>query len=148
MLSHGIRFGRVGGDEFVIVFPETPIELATHICRGIIETISTRPYRVADKAFHVRGSIGLVEIGAGMQFNDAMSSADRACRQAKAASGGGLVVYETGAAAFEQHDTELKLMALLSSSAATDGLHLEMQPIMSLTAPHEIPNLLAVALTD
>ena len=140
MLSHGIRFGRVGGDEFVIVFPETPIELATHICRGIIETISTRPYRVADKAFHVRGSIGLVEIGAGMQFNDAMSSADRACRQAKAASGGGLVVYETGAAAFEQHDTELKLMALLSSSAATDGLHLEMQPIMSLTAPHETLN--------
>ncbi len=140
MLSRDIQFGRVGGDEFVIVFPDTPIALATLMCRGIIETIGTRPYRVADKAFHVRGSIGLVEVGVGMQFNDAMSSADRACRQAKAASGAGLVVYEKDAAAFQQHETELKLMALLSSSAATDGLHLEMQPIMSLTAPHETLN--------
>jgi len=34
----------------------------------------------------------------------------------------------------------LKLIALLSTSTATDGLYLEMQPIMSLTAPHESLN--------
>lgn len=140
MLSRDIQFGRVGGDEFVIVFPDTPIALATLMCRGIIDTIGTRPYRVADKAFHVRGSIGLVEVSAGMQFNDAMSSADRACRQAKSANGAGLVVYEKDAIALEQHEAELKLIALLSSNAATDGLHLEMQPIMSLTAPYESLN--------
>lgn len=140
MLSRDIQFGRVGGDEFVIVFPDTPIALASLMCRGIVDAIGTRPYRVADKAFHVRGSIGLVEISAGMQFNDAMSSADRACRQAKVASGAGLVVYERDAPAFQQHEAELKLIALLSSNAATDGLHLEMQPIMSLTAPYESLN--------
>lgn len=140
MLSRDIQFGRVGGDEFVIVFPDTPVALATLMCRGIIDSIGTRPYRVGDKSFHVRGSIGLVEVSPGMHFNDAMSSADRACRQAKSASGAGLVVYEKDAVAFQQHEAELKLIALLSTSSATDGLYLEMQPIMSLTAPLESLN--------
>ena len=136
ILSRDLQFGRVGGDEFVIVFPHTRIALASLMCKGIIESIGSRPYHVGDKAFYVRCSIGLIEVNAGMQFNDVMSSADRACRQAKAANGGGLVVYERYAAAFQLHEAELKLIALLSSSSATDGLYLEMQPIMSLTAPH------------
>ncbi len=140
MLSRCRRFGRVGGDEFVIVFPDTPIALAALMCRGIIDSIGTQPYRVGGNAFHVRGSIGLIEVSAGMQFNDAMSTADRACRQAKAANNGGLVVYERHASEFKQHEAELKLIALLATSSATDGLYLEMQPIMSLTAPHESLN--------
>ncbi|MDP2367751.1 EAL domain-containing protein [Rhodoferax sp.] len=140
LLSRDIRFGRVGGDEFVLVFPATPIALAALTSRNIIDSIGTQPYRVGDKAFHVRGSIGLVEVSADMQFNDAMSAADRACRQAKSANGAGLVVYERDAIAFQQHEAELKLIALLSTNSATDGLHLEMQPIMSLTAPHESLN--------
>lgn len=140
MLSRDIQVGRVGGDEFVIVFPDTRISLARLMCRGIIDSIGTRPYRVGDKAFYVRGSIGLVEVSASMQFNDAMSAADRACREAKSGNSAGLVVYERYAAAFQRHEDELKLIALLSTSNATDGLYLEMQPIMSLTAPHESLN--------
>ena len=140
MLSRELQFGRVGGDEFVIVFPDTPIALAAVMCRGIIDSIDTLPYQVGDNAFHVRGSIGLIEVSAGMQFNDAMSTADRACRQAKSGSSDGLVVYEKNAVAFKQHEAELKLIALLATSSATDGLYLEMQPIMSLTKPHESLN--------
>ncbi len=140
LLSRELQFGRVGGDEFVIVFPETPIAMASLMCAGIIDSIGTLPYRVGEKAFYVRGSIGLVEVSDGMQFNDAMSTADRACRQAKSSNSGGLVVYERHALAFQQHEAELKLIALLSSSSATDGLYLEMQPIMSLSKPHESLN--------
>jgi diguanylate cyclase (GGDEF)-like protein len=140
MLSRDLQFGRVGGDEFVIVFPDTPIALASLLCRGIVDNIGTRSYKVGDKAFYVRGSIGLVEVSEGMQFNDAMSAADRACRQAKLAQGEGLVVYEKNALAFQQHEAELKLIELLSTSSATDGLFLEMQPIMSLNQPHESLN--------
>ena len=50
------------------------------------------------------------------------------------------MVYEKHAVAFQQHEAELKLITLLSTSTATDGLYLEMQPIMSLTAPHESLN--------
>ncbi len=95
---------------------------------------------VGERAFYVRGSIGLIEAGPGMQFNDAMSSADRACRQAKSPGGSSLVVYEQGAPAFQQHEAELKLIALLSTSSASERLYVEMQPIMSLKAPHDSLN--------
>lgn len=136
MLSPEFHFGRVGGDEFVIVFPATPITLATVICRSLLDVLGNQPYRVDENAFTVRCSIGLVEVSPGMQFNDVMSTADRACREAKRTSGPGLVVYEKHAAAFQQHEAELKLIALLATPSATDCLYLEMQPIMSLKAPH------------
>lgn len=134
------QFGRVGGDEFVIVFDETPIALASVMCRGIIDVIGTRVFTVGENAFYVRASIGLIEVSEGMKFNDALSTADRACREAKAAQGGGMVVYERDAIAFKLHQAELKLIALLATDGATDGLLLQMQPIMSLVAPHESLN--------
>ena len=136
MLAGGQQIGRVGGDEFVIVMPDTAIPLASLICRGIVDCIGNTPYRVGDKAFHVRGSIGLIEVNAGMQMKDAVSTADRACREAKSGRKDGLVVYERNAAAFHEREAELILVAQLSSSNATEGMFLEMQPIMSLKAPH------------
>jgi diguanylate cyclase (GGDEF)-like protein len=140
MLAGGQQIGRVGGDEFVIVMPDTPIPLASLICRGIVDRIGNTPYRVGDKAFHVRGSIGLIEVNAGMQMKDAVSTADRACREAKSGRKDGLVVYERDAAAFHEREAELTLVAQLSSSNATEGMFLEMQPIMSLKAPHDSLN--------
>ena len=140
MLPKGIDLGRVGGDEFVIVFPDTSVTRATHMCRGVVENIGTRPYRVGGKAFYVRGSIGLIEVESGMRRKDVISTADRACRQAKLANSGGLVVYEKYALAFQQHEAELRMMSKLSTPAATDGLYLEMQPILSLSAPYDSLN--------
>ncbi|MFL6675038.1 MAG: EAL domain-containing protein [Massilia sp.] len=140
MLGGGQQIGRVGGDEFVIVMPDTAISLATLVCRSIVERIGARPYRVGDKAFHVRGSIGLIEVSAGMPMKDAMSTADRACREAKAGASDALVVYERNAAAFVEREAELNLVGRLSGPNATDRLFLEMQPIMSLKAPTQSLN--------
>ena len=136
MLSTGMQIGRVGGDEFVIVLPDTRIPLATVICQGIVASIGTTPFHIGDKAFHVRGSIGLIEVAADTRIKDAMSTADRACREAKAGAGAdSLVIYEKNAPAFLQHEAELQLVERLASSVALEGLYVEMQPIMSLTAP-------------
>jgi EAL domain-containing protein (putative c-di-GMP-specific phosphodiesterase class I) len=140
VLSGSMQMGRVGGDEFVIVMPDTRIPLATLICQGIVGSIGGTPYRVADKAFHVRGSVGLIEVAPGTKIKDAVSTADRACREAKGGHAQGLVVYEKNAVAFHDHEAELKLVERLSTNAATDGLYLEMQPIMSLSAPHDSLN--------
>jgi diguanylate cyclase (GGDEF)-like protein/PAS domain S-box-containing protein len=140
ILGGGQQIGRVGGDEFVIVMPDTTISLATLVCRGIVERIGGKPYRVGDKAFHVRGSIGLIEVAAGMSMKDAVSTADRACREAKDGASDGLVVYERNASAFHEREAELNLVERLSGPNATDGMFLEMQPIMSLKAPHESLN--------
>lgn len=135
MLAGGQQVGRVGGDEFVIVMPDTTIPLASLICRGIVDRISATPYRVGDKAFHVRGSIGLIEVSRGMPMKDAISTADRACREAKGGHSDGLVVYERHASAFHEREAELNLVARLAAPNATDGMFLEMQPIMSLKTP-------------
>lgn len=140
MLAGGQQIGRVGGDEFVIVMPETAIPLASIICRGIVDRLGNTPYRVGDKAFHVRASVGLIEVVPGMPMKDAVSTSDRACREAKTGLGDGLVVYERGADAFRQRAAELDLVERLSGPDATDNLLLEMQPIMSLRAPHESMN--------
>jgi len=139
MLAGGQQIGRVGGDEFVIVMPDTAIPLASLICRGIVERIGSTPYRVGDKAFHVRGSVGLIEVSNGMPMKDAISTADRACREAKDASDG-LVIYERNARAFHEREAELNLVAKLQGPGATEGLFIEMQPIMSLKSPHESLN--------
>jgi len=139
MLAGGQQIGRVGGDEFVIVMPDTAIPLASLICRGIVDRIGGTPYRVGDKAFHVRGSVGLIEVSSGMPMKDAISTADRACREAKESSDG-LVVYERNARAFHEREAELNLVAKLQGPHATEGLFLEMQPIMSLKTPHDSLN--------
>ncbi|WP_229408642.1 putative bifunctional diguanylate cyclase/phosphodiesterase [Massilia yuzhufengensis] len=135
MLAGGQQIGRVGGDEFVVLMPETAIPLASIICRGIVDRLGNTPYRVGDKAFHVRGSVGLIEVTPGIAMKDAVSTADRACREAKTGTGEGLVVYERGAEAFRQRAAELDMVARLSGPHATESLLLEMQPIMSLTDP-------------
>jgi diguanylate cyclase (GGDEF)-like protein len=136
LMSGDCKIGRVGGDEFVVVFSETPIVIASVVCRAILSAIADTNYQVGHNSFHVRCSIGLIEVLDGMAFNDAISTADRACRQAKTGKGDGLVVYERSAPAFMDHETELKLISILSTNSATSGLYLEMQPIMSLTSPH------------
>jgi diguanylate cyclase (GGDEF)-like protein len=136
MLAGTQQIGRVGGDEFVIVMPYTAIAPAAWACRGIIERIGTEPYRLGDKAFQVRGSIGLIEVDRGASIRDVMANADRACRAAKAEAGSGLVVYERHSAVFRERQAEMLLVEHLSAADAADFLFLEMQPIMSLSAPH------------
>ncbi len=135
-LTPGMHLGRVGGDEFLIVMTDTPLAQAETLCREIITSLGATPYQVGERAFQVRGSIGLIEIGPATTAKDAVSAADRACREAKRGQGMGLVVYERNSRVFTEHEAELQLIERLSSHQQIDGLFLEMQPIMSLRAPY------------
>jgi diguanylate cyclase (GGDEF)-like protein len=135
-LSSDHEIGRVGGDEFVIIFQRTTIVDANAACRMIVDRIATQPYRMGDKAYQVKGSIGLIEVSSGTLVKDAISVADRACREAKKGRHDNLVVYTRNAAAFRERDEELRLIGRFGVSAVPDGLFLEMQPIMSLRDPY------------
>lgn len=135
LLPTGMSIGRVGGDEFVIVFAHTPLAMAEHMCKGVLASISTQAYRSGGSAFYVRGSIGLIEVSTAMRLKDALSGADRACQQAKLANRGGLMVFHHQSPQFLEHEAQLLLIAQLASSAPNAGLYLEMQPVMSLSDP-------------
>lgn len=140
MLTEGQCMGRVGGDEFVIVFKGTPIQSAAWICRGIVDRIGTLPYQIGERAFQVKGSIGLIEIGCSMRVKDAISVADRACREAKSGNHGNPVVYDGSSPVFREREEELRLIERLGSNVAPEGLFQVMQPIMSLRAPYDSLN--------
>jgi len=135
-----MHLGRVGGDEFLIVMSDTPLARAETICRQILGQITGSPCQVGDRAFQVRGSIGLIEVGAGTAAKDVVSTADHACREAKKDNADGLVVYERGSKVFTEHEAELQLIERLTSQQTIDGLFLEMQPIMSLRHPQQSLN--------
>lgn len=140
LLSGEMKLGRVGGDEFVILLPGVSLELACLIGRGVLTAIGSPPYQVGDRAFQVRGSMGLIEIDAHTAFKDAMASADRACREAKSHHSDGLVVFEHNTQHLEELEAEMQLVARLAAGGEVEGLFLEMQPIMSLKKPHEALN--------
>jgi len=139
-LGAGMHLGRVGGDEFLIVMCNTPLHRAEVVCRDIISRIASSPCQVGDRAFQVRGSIGLIEIGPGDLPRDVVSTADHACRQAKKTPPSGLVVYEQGSKVFSEHEAELHLIERLATHQQIEGLFLEMQPILSLRTPHKAHN--------
>jgi diguanylate cyclase (GGDEF)-like protein len=140
LLADGHDIGRVGGDEFAILFRNTPIRAATAICRGIVDWIGASPYQIGDKAFHVGGSIGLIEVAPESAVKDAMSAADRACREAKKGLHGNLVVYEKTEPVFKERQEELRLIERLGTGVVPEGLFLVMQPIMSVRSPYDSLN--------
>ena len=140
LLADDHRVGRVGGDEFVVVFEGTTIDAAAGVCRQIIDRIETTSYQTGDKAFQVKGSIGLIELADGVRVKDAIYMADRACRVAKKRSGDGLVTYEKTAPEFGERERELRLVEHLGAGVVPDGLFLVMQPIMSLKEPYQSHN--------
>ncbi|MDH4192030.1 MAG: diguanylate cyclase, partial [Betaproteobacteria bacterium] len=58
MLAEPHKIGRVGGDEFVILFEDTTMKVATAICRSIVDLIGRNSYNIDEKAFQVKASIG------------------------------------------------------------------------------------------
>lgn len=132
--------GRVGGDEFVLAFTNTPVRTAADICRRIIDKIGMYPYQIGDKAFQVKGSMGLIEVDGNLKVKDVISAADRACRAAKSGHSEGLVVYERSASLFKERVEELQLIERMGVGVAPEGLFLAMQPIMSLQSPYDSLN--------
>ncbi|MDK9702957.1 MAG: EAL domain-containing protein [Sulfuritalea sp.] len=135
ILTDGQVLGRVGGDEFVIIFRRGSIQAAAETCRRIIAGISAEPFAVGGRAFQVKCSIGLVEIAKGIKEDDAVSLADRACREAKSEHEGNLVVYQQDMSVFAERKEELRLIQRLDMPQP-EGLFLMMQPIMSLRDPY------------
>lgn len=128
------QLGRVGGDEFVILFPNTELDAAQNIGSSIIDAITVDPFHVGSRAFQISGNLGIIALKASMSSSDAISAANHACRDARKRRQD-IVVYEHDSLALQEHSEELRIFDQIEGGDSPSGLYLDMQPIMSLKAP-------------
>src|SRR3546814_768099 len=82
-LSDSQHIGRIGGDEFIILFPNTTASEAREVAKKIIEQLSTTAFHIGTRAFQIKSAIGVVEVNQSMSSKDAISAASHACREAQ-----------------------------------------------------------------
>ena len=53
---------RMGGEEFIVVMPDTPVELARHVGERVCACIASEPFRVSHAQLRVTASVGLATL--------------------------------------------------------------------------------------
>ena len=87
---------RMGGDEFILLLPQTDVQGAAHLAQELIARISA-PSRIAGMELIVTPSIGITMFpGDGQDVDALLQAGDTAMYRAKAAGGANFQFYEPG----------------------------------------------------
>ncbi|MGB6241391.1 MAG: EAL domain-containing protein [Castellaniella sp.] len=138
-LTEQQKLGRIGSDEFIILFPKIRAREAQRIAQDMIDSLNSSPFYVGDRAFQIKSAMGLIDLDPRMRPKDAVAAATRACRDARKQHQD-LVLYEENAHELFDHINELRVFEQLEQTAPPDDIHLVMQPIMSLRHPLQTLN--------
>jgi len=123
---------RFGGDEFVIIMPNCPLNTAIERAEELRESVEEIAYIAKGNTLRVGTSIGLAVIDGSRSASDTMSAADEACYAAKARGRNRVEVHseEDGAIARLIADTDWSNRI---KSATRDGsLQLWYQPVIAV----------------
>jgi diguanylate cyclase (GGDEF)-like protein len=123
------------GDSFVVVFFDCPDQAVTILTERLRQEIANEQFFIEGRGLRVTVSIGIVLLDNSMTPLDAMSAADRACREAKARGRNCVVRLNEQDAALKNHLEELKVVADLQQPPHSDRFFLEFQPIIAMRAP-------------
>ncbi|MBB5216272.1 putative bifunctional diguanylate cyclase/phosphodiesterase [Parapusillimonas granuli] len=138
-LTEQQKVGRIGGDEFVILFSGSTAAEAKELATRVSASINTATYNIGARAFQIATAMGVVALHMGMTVKDAISAAAHACRDARKRRRD-VMVYEENSLELQEHAEELRLFDQLEGGHSPRGLYLDMQPIMSLHSPMESLN--------
>ncbi len=133
-LNESQRLGRVGNDEFVILFPNLRASEARPIGQDIIDSLNGSALYIGNRAFQIKSAMGIIDIHQNMNPKDAISAASRACRAARKQHTE-IMLYEENASELFDHIEELRLFDQLEEGGSPRDIYLEMQPIVSLRRP-------------
>ncbi|MDH5183497.1 MAG: diguanylate cyclase [Gammaproteobacteria bacterium] len=93
VLRNGDLFGRVGGEEFSVLLPNTNEDAALILAERILEKIENTPIKVKDNSINITVSIGVATLTNTMTINDLFHNADTALYQAKKTGRNKFVAY-------------------------------------------------------
>jgi diguanylate cyclase (GGDEF)-like protein/PAS domain S-box-containing protein len=123
-------------DSFVIVLNDCSAQAAVLALERVREAICGDPFDVDGKMLNVTVSVGVVALDStSISYMDVMAAADRACSEAKARGRNCVVQLSDLDATLQLHLHELRVVANLQQKIPTDRYFLELQPIVSLSAP-------------
>jgi diguanylate cyclase (GGDEF)-like protein len=89
-------FGRYGGDEFLVVLPETSQREAMEIAKRVCETLASAPIEHGDLPLRITASVGIATAENGpCTREELIKQADRALFRAKS-NGGNCAVSDDG----------------------------------------------------
>jgi diguanylate cyclase (GGDEF)-like protein/PAS domain S-box-containing protein len=83
MLRTNDVLGRYGGEEFIVVFPETTLDEARIVAERVRSAIAGSPVTIGEHALEVTVSIGLAQLASGQEPSSLVASADAALYAAK-----------------------------------------------------------------
>lgn len=82
-IRHTDFIGRYGGEEFVIIFPNTSLQTAIKLCTRLLNKFASTPFEVNSHTFHITLSIGIADYPGYQTVDSLMAAADRALYKAK-----------------------------------------------------------------
>ncbi|MBS1191618.1 MAG: diguanylate cyclase/phosphodiesterase [Rhodocyclaceae bacterium] len=134
LAREGDRFGRMGGDEFVILLPGRGVAEAEGTAERLQQALKV-PMEIGHVRVRPSGSIGIAQLNTVEPLLHVLERADRAMLAAKRLGGGQYVVSGgekvPGRFGNPMAQEELTVEGLLHEALETGGLSLHYQPILS-----------------
>jgi diguanylate cyclase (GGDEF)-like protein/PAS domain S-box-containing protein len=124
---------RLGGDEFGILLENCPLENATRIAEGILESIGGFRFAWQEKTFVIGASIGLVEIaGNDLAPVALLAAADTACYAAKDEGRNRIRSFSASDSELIRRSGEMNWVARINRAFDETRFRLHWQPILPL----------------
>ena len=125
---------RFGGDEFVLLLSDCPVDHATRITEEICKEIQEYRFVYDYKTFAIGASIGVVPINEKIaNVNDALRMADNACYVAKEKGRNRVHIYHADDHEMVRRSSEMHVVSKINYALENDGFSLFYQDIKSLT---------------
>lgn len=132
-LDQAALIGRLGGDEFGVLFVDCGEARARELCDGLMQTVRNFLFTWRDRSFDVAISIGLTAF---LPENESaaaeLAKADVACHMAKHLGRDRIHVYRDGDASVIRHHGDMHLVSTITTALNGGRFRLFVQPIAPL----------------
>lgn len=121
--------GRLGGDEFGLIFVNQSLKTATRKCQAIIDAIIAYRYIWNHKKLQVGISIGMVKLNTELTETELLSKANLSCQKAKSNGGAKLYVASPDHKDLYEEELQIGYIANVANAIENNQFYLVKQAI-------------------